>query len=100
MPKKLQTIYVAVLDDVWAIERAEFRAFLWARSQGITDDEGDLNRMGHLLRDKMSSRPSAQARGGFPRGTVGRSRYNVTGWTAEDYRDLLRAMNGEPPAGA
>jgi len=100
MPKKLPSIYVAVHDDVWAIERAEFRAFLRARSQGITDNEGDLNYMGHRLRDKMSSHPSAQARGGFPRGTVGHVRYNVTRWTPEDYRDCLRAMNGEPPPGA
>lgn len=78
MPKKLPTIYVAVHDDVWAIERAEFRASLLARSQGITDDEGDLNRMGHLLRHKMSSHP----------------RHDITWWTPEDYRDCLLAMNG------
>jgi hypothetical protein len=100
MPKKLQTIYVAVHDGVWAIERAEFRAFLRARSQGITDDEGDLNRMGYLLRHKMSSSLSAQARGGFPRGTVGHVCHDITWWTPEDYRDCLRALNGEPPPGA
>jgi hypothetical protein len=73
--KRNPTHYLAVHRDVRAIERIELLQFLMARSNGITEDEGGLDRMGFRLRTKMShqleQRPSAAARNGFPRGTDG-----------------------------
>lgn len=95
--KRNPTHYLAVHRDVWAIERIELLQFLMARSNGITEDEGDLDRMGCRLRTKMShqleQRPSAAARNGFPRGTDGHPRFNITHWTPDDYRECLRALN-------
>jgi len=92
MPKTIPTHYIAVRESIWAVERLEFRVFLKARSQGITANEGDLERMGSLIRARMSSTVLAQTRNGFPKATDGHPRFDITNWTPEDYQKCLKAL--------
>ena len=87
-------VYVAFHDQVWSLERPEFRAFLAARARGITEGECDPRFMGNPLKSGMShSSRSLSIRDGFPRSTDGHARYKMTEWTPEQYRNCLLALD-------
>jgi len=90
MARHNTTVYVAFGRKVWGIPNLEFKHFLQARCKGVKTDEGDLERMGQLLR--MTFKKGGK-NGGFSRMTKIHPRFNITGWTPADYKACMDAEN-------